>query len=203
MTDFKVSYPRDLGLAVGGLGLDTCSQARLEITGPQSCPADSRMGQGSALAEIPIGPNLIRETADIEIFRAPEQEGHLALLFYATGKTPVFAQIAFPGTLTPGPGPSDDSIHINVPLVPSLPAAPDVAVVELHATFGPRNLIYYEHVNGRLIAYRPQGILLPHKCPHGGFIFNGTFSFLDGSNANAHTSIPCPGRRKNARGMSP
>jgi Squalene/phytoene synthase len=37
-------------------------------------------------------------------------------------------------------------IHIDVPLVPSLPEAPDVSVVRTHATLGPRGLTYYEHV---------------------------------------------------------
>jgi hypothetical protein len=186
-----VRYP-DLGIAVSGLGLATCFQARLEASGPAGCPADSRMGEGNALVEIPIGPEILQETAQVAILRAPEQEGHLALLIYASGTTPVNAQIVFPGLLLPAPAPYGASIHINVPLVESLPGAPDVAVVRLHATLGPQGLTYYEHVRGRLLAYKPRGILLPNKCPHGGFAFDATFAFLDGSHATAHTTVPCP-----------
>jgi hypothetical protein len=196
LTELDVRYPSSLGVAVGGLGLATCSKRRLEAGGPEGCPPDSRMGEGSALAEIPIGPEIIQETAKVAILRAPEQEEHLALLFYATGLSPVFAQIAFPGLLLPAPPPYGARIHIDVPLVPSLPGGPDVAVVRLHATVGPRGLTYYERVRGKLVAYKPQGILLPKKCPRGGFAFSATFAFLDGSHTNADTRVPCPAKSR-------
>jgi hypothetical protein len=79
-----------------------------------------------------------------------------------------------------------------VPLVPSLPEAPDVAVVQLHATFGPKDLTYYEREHGKLVAYHPKGILLPNTCPHGGFAFSASFTFLDGSHTTAQTRVPCP-----------
>jgi hypothetical protein len=190
LTALDMSYPGDLGFEVSGLGLATCSQATLEAVGPTGCPADSHMGQGNALAEVSFGPEIIQETANVAILRAP-QEGQIALLFYANGQTPVSAPIIFPGLLLPGPG-TDESIHINVPLVPSLPEAPDVAVIQLRATLGPQGLTYYEHVHGKLVAYHPQGILLPKRCPHGGFAFSATLAFLDGSHAAAHTRVPCP-----------
>jgi hypothetical protein len=194
LTGLDVNYPGSLGIAVGELGLATCSKKRLEALGAGGCPADSRMGEGSATAEIPIGPDILQETAKVAILRAPEQEGHLALLLYATGDEPVFAQIAFPGLLLSSPPPYGASIHINVPLVPSLPGGPNVAVVHLHATLGPLGLTYYENVRGKRIAYKPRGILLPHKCPRDGFPFSATFAFLDGSHTTSNTSVPCPAR---------
>jgi hypothetical protein len=191
LTGLDLRYPSVLGFDVSGLGLDTCSQATLEIFGPQACPADSRMGQGNALAEILIGPEIIQETAQVTIVRAP-QEGQIALFFYANGEIPVMAPIIFSGLLAPGPG-NDENIDIKVPIVESVPGAPDVAVVELHATLGPHGLTYLEHLHGHIIPYQPQGVLLPHKCPHGGFPFTATFTFLDGAHANAHATIPCPG----------
>jgi hypothetical protein len=191
LTELDVRYPGSLGVAVGELGLATCTKKQLEALGVEGCPADSRMGEGSATAEIPIGPVILQETAKVAILRGPEQEGHLALLFYATGDTPVFAQIPFTGLLLSSPAPYGASIHIDVPLVPSLPDGPDVAVIRLHATLGPRGLTYYEHVRGKLVSYKPRGILLPKKCPHGGFAFSATFAFLDGSHTSADTSVPC------------
>lgn len=192
LTELDVRYPGSLGVAVGELGLATCTKKRLEAFGAEGCPADSRMGEGSATAEIPIGPDILRETAQVAILRAPEQEGHLALLFYATGETPVFAQIPFSGLLLPSPPPYGASIHINVPLFPSLPGGPDVAVVHLHATLGPLGLTYYEDAHGKRIAYKPKGILLPRRCPRDGFAFSATFAFLDGSRTTSDTSTPCP-----------
>lgn len=192
LTELDVNYPSSLGVAVGELGLATCSKKRLKTLGAGGCPADSRMGEGSATAEIPIGPEILQETAKVAILRAPEQEGHLALLFYATGETPVFAQIPFSGLLLSSPPPYGASIHINVPLVPSLPGGPDVAVIRLHATLGPHGLTYYEHLHGKLVRFKPKGILLPKRCPHGGFAFSATFAFLDGSHTTSNTRVPCP-----------
>ncbi len=194
LTSLELRYPGDLGVAASGLGLSTCTPSKLELLGPEGCPADSRMGRGSALTEIPIGPEIVQESASIAIVRAPEQEGHLALLFYADSEDPVETQIVFPGVLLSNPLSSDESILLNVPLVPSLPGAPDVAVVTLSADLGPQGLTYYEHTNGHLVAYRPQGILLPSHCPHAGFAFSATFAFLDGSHTSAHNAVPCPAR---------
>lgn len=197
LTELNVRYPGDLGLTVGELGLETCSKATLEALGSEGCPANSRMGEGSALAEIPIGPYVFRETATVAVIRAPEEDGHLALLFYASAVTPVYAQIAFPGLLFSAPPPYGGSVDIAVPLVPSLPGGPNVSIVRLHATLGPHNLTYYERVGGRVVAYKPRGVLLPKACPRGGFAFSATFAFLGGSKTSANTSVPCPTATKN------
>lgn len=198
LTGVELSYPGNLGFALSGLGLATCEPATLEALGSEGCPANSRMGFGTALAEIPVGPDIIREPAEVAIVRAPTKEGRLALLFYADGEAPVSAQIVFPGLLVPAPSPFGGAISIDVPLVPSLPEAPDVAVVRLSSTLGPEHLTYYKRVHGRKIAYNPRGVLLPKVCPHGGFRFAGIFRFLDGSTAAAATSVACPTRRQPA-----
>jgi hypothetical protein len=192
LTELDVRYPQDIGISVGELGLETCTRTTLEMLGPEGCPADSRMGEGSALAEVPIGPHVFREEATVTILRAPEENGHLALLLFASGLSPVYAQIAFTGLLLPATIPYGGSVDIAVPLVPSLPGGPDVSVVQLKATLGPRGLTYYEHVRGRLVAYKPRGILLPRKCPREGFAFSASFTFLDGSHTSAETNVPCP-----------
>jgi hypothetical protein len=194
LSELDVLYPGTLGVDVGELGLGSCTQSTLEAFGPGGCPADSRMGEGSAFAEIPIGPTVLDETAPVAIVRGPESEEHLALLFYASGSTPVFAQLAFGGLLLPAPAPYGARIHIDVPLVQGLPGGGDVAILALHATIGPLGLTYYEHVDGEVVAYKPKGILLPRKCPRGGFAFLATFTFLDGRHARAHTVVPCPRR---------
>jgi hypothetical protein len=202
LTGLDVRYPRGLGPGSSGLGLATCSEAKLEALGPAGCPPDSRMGYGSALTEIAFGPETVEETADIAIVRAPSNSRHLALLFYANGRTPVDAQIVFRGLLTPAPPPFGGGIHIDVPLVPSLPEAPDVSVVRVRSTIGPQHLTYFEEVNGRRVAYKPHGIPLPDRCPRGGFRFAAEFSFQDGSHANAQTAVPCPRSRTRSGQLS-
>lgn len=88
---------------------------------------------------------------------------------------------------------------MNIPLVPTLPEAPDISVVQVRSTLGPLHLTYYEEVSGRRVAYEPKGILLPNRCPRGGFRFVADFGFQDGSRASAHTAVPCPRSRARSR----
>jgi hypothetical protein len=197
LTEVNLRYPGDIGIALSGLGLATCSVITLEVLGPEGCPAEARMGHGSVLAEIAIGEAVISEHATLAVLRAPTRNGHTSLLFYADGKTPVNAQIVFPGALLAAAPPFGGLLHINVPLVPSVPGAPDVAVAQIHATLGPQHLTYYHHVGRKFIPYNPKGILLPNHCPRAGFLFTAELGFLDGSRTSAQAVVPCPrGRRR-------
>jgi hypothetical protein len=188
----EVLYPANLGIATSGLGLETCTAETLQVAGASGCPPDSRMGFGRALAEVPFGPEIVKEPADVEVVRAPNQNGHIELLFYADGLAPVSAQIVVPGELAEARAPFGGAFDITVPLVPSLPEAPDVALTHLSSTVGPLHLTYYEQVNRRLVAYQPSGILLPNRCPRGGFRFAAELKFADGSQAQARNAVPCP-----------
>ena len=192
LTGIDLSYPENLGVATSGLGLATCSAARIEAFGPNHCPADSVMGTGSAIAEFPVGLEIVHESAPVSIFRAPDENGQLALLLYITAANPVGVQIALPSMLLGASAPFGGSVQIGVPLVPSFPDAPDVAVVQLTATLGPLGITYYERVHGHTIAYHPRGVLLPEHCPRSGFPFAAELGFVDGSTASARTVVPCP-----------
>jgi hypothetical protein len=191
LTGLNVTFPRQLGITDGGLGIDTCSQATLQESGPKYCPPDSHMGRGLAIAEIPIGPEIVMESASVTIVRGPEQNGHLTLLFYVNAEAPVSAQLVFPGTLLPGATPQHEDLAITVPLVPSLPAGPNVALIRINATLGPLGLTYTELNHGKLSTYQPQGILLPRRCPREGFQFSAKFAFQDDTSAIARASVGC------------
>lgn len=195
LTEIDLRYPADLGISTSGLGFESCLPATLEALGPEGCPADSRMGYGSALVEVPFGPEVIHETATTQAFMAPVTNGRLALLFYADGQSPISAQLVFPAVIAPAPAPFGGSLNTTLPLVPSVPEAPDAAVVRLRSTIGPLNLTYYEKVRGRFVGYKPKGIVLPRTCPRGGFPFAADFSFQDRTGTTAATRVPCPGRR--------
>ena len=192
-------YPEDLGIALSGLGLETCTASALETSGPAACPPNSVMGHGSALGEIPFGPEVIRERASVTVVRAEDEDGHIALLFDAQGISPVVANIVFPGELLPARRPYGGEISLSVPLVPSLPEAPDVAVVALEATIGPEGLTYYEQSHGASVPYTPKGILLPDHCPRGGFPFAAALSFEGGQLSRASTHVRCPARTSRRR----
>jgi hypothetical protein len=194
LTAVSLSYPESLGIAFSRLGLVTCTTAQLEASGVSGCPEDSIMGFGSATAEISLGADLVGEPVPLTILRAPDEEGHLSLLFDAVGTTPLNTSAIFPGALLPAPAPFGGQVSIDVPLIPSLPGAPDVAIVRLRATLGPSGVIYFKPLEGRTIVYQPPGILLPDSCPKGGFPFAAEFSFVDGSHASARTVEACPAR---------
>jgi hypothetical protein len=192
LTEVAVRYPAGLQIALSGLGLDTCTQQRLEAAGPRGCPADSLMGNGSAITEMFVGPSIVREQAQIAIVRGPEREGRFAMLFYVAGVQPVIVKAVFAGVLLPAPAPFGGSIQIELPVIQGLPGS-DIAVVRLHVELGPPQLTYYERVRGKLVAYHPRRIALPERCPRGGFPFSATLAFLDGTRAEASTKVHCPG----------
>jgi hypothetical protein len=197
VTNVTLQLPEEMGIATSGLGLENCLAVRLDALGPKGCPADALMGRGAATAEIPIAGELISETAEVELFSAPVIEGRLGLLVYVNAETPVFAQLIFPASVIPADSPFGEGIDTSVPLVPSVPGAPDVAVTRFHMTLGatrsgPGHFVYYRRRRGRRVAYEPDGLLLPSSCPRGGFPFQARFAFADGSSAAATTTVPCP-----------
>lgn len=199
LTEVEVRYPQNLGFALSGLGLAVCSGSQVEAGGASGCPANSIMGRGRAVAELRLGPQLVTESASILIARAPDREGHIALLFYAVGPSPVDTQVLSPAELLPTPPPFGGRLNIQLPVVASVPGAPAVAIASVHVTLGPRGLTYFEQVAGHTLAYTPRGILMPKTCPRGGFHFAATFSFLDGSSQQAGDVVACPKARHHAR----
>jgi hypothetical protein len=192
LTGVDLLYPANIGLATSGLGLATCTASTLETLGPEGCPSESQMGYGTGLVEVPFGPEVLQETTTTKVFMAHLHHGHLGLIFWAIGESPVVAQIVFPGLVLPAPGPYGGELATTIPLVPTLPGAPDAAVVKLTTTIGPEHLTYYERVRGKYLPYHPSGLILPRTCPRGGFQFAARFTFQDATHARAHATVPCP-----------
>jgi hypothetical protein len=185
LTGVDFHYPSNLGIATSGLGVASCAVAELEAHGPSACPPNSRMGSGSAFVEIPVGGEVRTETASIGLVAGASENGFVKLLVSATGLSPVAARIVMPSLLEAG------ELKLTVPLVESLPGAADVSVVRVRVTLG-GNLTYYERRHGKMVPYKPRSVVLPKSCPRGGFKFSATFSFLDGTRAEARKVIACP-----------
>lgn len=197
LTQIQLRYPGNIGIDLSGLGLATCTAQALTASGPRACPPDSVMGHGVVRTGIVLGSTIITENAPITILRAPyTQESNFALLFYAEGTEPIATDTVFSGLLLPAPVPFGGQVNIGVPLVETLPGAPYISVIHLHATLGPVGVTYYERVAGVTLAYHPLGILLPPRCPRAGFQFSAEFTFADGSHARAHTAVRCSRRRR-------
>jgi hypothetical protein len=187
-----VSYPSDLGLATSGLGLASCEPIALEFEGAEVCPPNSKMGQGSALVEVPFGPEIVKETVTLGLYAAPSSDGYVHLAILAHGSEPVAASVVMSGVLRAG------RLDITIPAIASLPGAPYVALVSLRASLGGA-LTYYERIHGRVVAYRPRGIGLPDSCPRGGWKLAAAFTFADGRSSHASTAVACPRGRAGRR----
>ena len=181
-----VRFPQGLGFATSGLGLASCAPSKLERTGPEACPPNSKMGAGKAVVEVPFGPVVVREKVTLGLYAAPSSDGYVHLAILAHGKAPIVASIVLTGVLLPG------RIQITVPAVVSIPAAPNVSLVSLQASLGGA-LTYYEHRHGQTVPYHPRGIGLPDVCPRGGWKLGASFAFANGRRSSARTSVPCPG----------
>jgi hypothetical protein len=195
VTSLDISLPQGVGLGNTTLGEALCSIKTLEFIGPSGCSPNSRMGFGHATVALPIGPEPVEDAAKISIFMGPPVNHHTSLLFYADSVSPVSAQLVFPGQLTE----TERHGHIltDIPLTPTLPAAPDASVVHMQTSLGPAHLTYYTHVHGKIVGYKPVGLAEPESCPRGGFPFVATYKFQDGSTVITSTVAPCPQAKSN------
>jgi hypothetical protein len=181
----ELRFPSNLGFATSGLGLAVCNPAQLELEGALACPANSKMGTGTATVGVAFGTDEVEEQVTLSLFAAPSSDGYVHVAILAVGKHPIVARIVMAAVLLPG------RLRISVPLVPSLPGAPDVSVLALTATLG-GELTYYETSRGRTVAYHPRGIGLPASCPRGGWHVGASLTFLAGGISHASTIVHCP-----------
>jgi hypothetical protein len=187
-----VHFPAGMNANVSELGLGICEPSSLMSEGPEGCPHNSIVGFGTADTEVEVGGTIVPESANVTTFFGPPKTGN-EVLFYAWGHSPVEAGLVFSGQLRKETGEFGSAMETNVPLVPTWPEGPDVALTHFESTFGPDNLTYYVHNHGQIEAFHPHGIAVPTTCPRSGFAFAATLTFIDGTKASARSRVPCPG----------
>lgn len=195
MTSLALRMPAGINYATTTLGLAICQPSSLLARGLAGCSPNARLGYGSAYVEVPFGVGAGHEIPEIQALMGPPRNGNLVVLFYANGQSPVSAQLVFTGEVVSDGGPFGSRLETEVPPISSVPGGPDVSIVSVQSTIGPSHLTYYRHVHGRRVAFHPEGVSVPERCPRGGFPFSAEFSFQDGSRAAASTTVPCPPRR--------
>lgn len=193
VTRFDLRIPANLELVASSLGLSICRPQALLANGLEGCPANAKLGFGSAQIKVPVGPEPVSEQASIEAEMGPPVGEEIGVLLYAEAGTPVAAQLIFPGVLFGG---ASQSLSTAVPPIPSLPGAPDISLVSMNLSLGPEGLRYFKTVHGHTVGYRPEGIALPARCPRGGFRFAAQIAFADGSAASTQSTVPCPAPRR-------
>jgi hypothetical protein len=191
-TGFNMHLPLELELLGSTLGLAICQPAPLLADGLTGCSPNARLGSGIATVEVPFGPEIVTETATIEALMGPPVGEQIGVLLYVEGKTPVAAQLVFPGQVLLGQGENGgQSLETSITPTPTLPGAPDAAVTHLHLSVGPKHLTYYKKVHGRMVGFRPTGIALPRRCPRGGFRFVTEMGFQDGTSLTLPSTVSC------------
>ncbi|HEY2537134.1 MAG TPA: hypothetical protein VGI24_09160 [Solirubrobacteraceae bacterium] len=190
--DVDLHLPAGLGLATSTLGLANCEPQALIAGGVEGCPANARIGFGSAVVAVPNENGPIEEAGSITALVGLPNSEHLEVLFYAEGRAPVYAQLVFPGHVLEDAPPFSGRLDTAIPLIPTWPGGPDVSITSMTSTIGPLGLTYYRHVGAKIVPFRPRGIAVPVHCPRGGFPFRADIAFLDGSHQTAKSAVPCP-----------
>jgi hypothetical protein len=180
------------GLTLNLEGSTTCKPERLEQIGPKACPANSRAGSGGGEGTYELGGEIIREPYTIELFLADNQPGHVALMFFLKGTSPVSIEIVFGGTVITAPPPYGLGFSVDVPLIKVLPEASDASATTAFLRIGAKDATYYKTVHGKRRLLHVKGIILPRRCPRGGWPVASSFTFEDGSTVLAKRTIACP-----------
>jgi hypothetical protein len=180
-----LSLPAGLTLEIPSLR--SCSAARLRAHGPGSCPPQSLIGRGHALAEALAGSEVISEEVALWAFVGPPQGNNPTLELVGEGSTPVPAQVVVTGTVVPAHAPYGEELVIPIPPVPSLPSISETSLANLTLTIG---------TSGPHPSRSANTVLAPARCPTGGWPFAAAFTYADGSSDSAVARAPCVARAK-------
>lgn len=181
------SLPR--GVKLHPQGFPTCPAALiLEQRTPERCPKGSKAGPGGTVdGVVSFGNERVPETAEVSAYFTPG----LGIAFFTDGHSPVSLEIPSSGKITnlnggEGYGPK---LVAEVPLVETVPGAPDASVESINVTLG---AAYRK--NGKPVYYGT----VPKTCPRGGFPVRSVLTFAENGEISRPVSVtayfkaPCP-----------
>jgi len=126
----NVSLPA--GAKIHSAGFKTCPTATLEHIGPSGCPKGSAAGPvGHALGIVSFGTERVEEETTVQGFFAPG-----GLNFFTDGHSPVSLEIVSKGHFHPVGGKFSEQFVGEIPLVETVPGAPDASVTKINVTTG-------------------------------------------------------------------
>jgi hypothetical protein len=178
-----VRFPAGMGLDIPNLR--GCSAARLRAHGARACPAASRVGGGHAITELPGGSQIIDERITLSAFVGPLRNGQPTLAILAEGFTPLSERLVFNGEMRFDHAPYGEELVIDVPPIRALPATPDASPVLFSLTLG---------VSRHARSSEANTVIVPSRCPAGGFPFAADSSLASGTRVSALAKSRCPPR---------
>ena len=136
----------------------------------------------------------IHEPYTLDFFFAGRKSGKPNLLIYASAVAPVSVELVVVAREVPAPKPYGLGFSVEVPPISAIPGAPNASIESAFVTLGAPNVAYYETVHGKRKLVHLRGIVVPKRCPPGGFPAEGTVDFADGTALTVNPKIPCPRR---------
>jgi hypothetical protein len=180
-----INFFTPAGSRINTKGFATCSPAALEKTGPSACSAKSKITiAGEALGVVAFGSERVAEKTLVKGFFAPGG----ALQFYTQGSSPVALEFISPGHYVNSGGSYAQKFITAVPLVETVPGAPDASVLSVKVTVGAA------YRKGKKTVYYGTE---PKRCPKGGFPLKSELLFAGLGGLAPQTvpvtyKAPCP-----------
>jgi hypothetical protein len=176
-----VHFPPGLTLDIPKL--KSCSKAELQARGARGCPARSQIGTGRALADVHAGSTVESEEAAVSAFVGPPQGANPTIEILGQGYSPLEERVVITATVLPDNPPYGEKLVMSIPPIPTIPLEPYASTVSFSMTIGGKAA--KKHHN-------PNTVLLPSRCPTGGFPFAAEFTYEDGSTSASTATVPCP-----------
>ena len=177
------------GTKINPAGFTSCNPTSLKNIGAKSCPKSSHLTTaGEALGVVSFGTERVPERVSVEGFFAPNN----GLQFLTVGTTPASFEFISTSHKTTAGAPYGPEYITEVPLVETVPGAPDGSVESINVTAGAAI-----KKNGKAIYYGT----VPKKCPKGGFPLKSELVFANPADLPARVpgatvtntyKAPCP-----------
>lgn len=161
--------------------LRSCDAERLQNLGASECPRQSKLGEGRALVEAHPASETIAEEVKLSAFLGPPRHLQPTLTLLGEGLSPLAVRMVVNGAVLPDHAPYGEKLVMSIPPIPTVPLEPDASIVELSLTVGAKR-----HTRSA------NAIVVPRRCPAGGFRFAGEFAYADGSSSSSSATIQCP-----------
>jgi hypothetical protein len=202
VTQLRLLTPAGLEITSSGLGLATCapppsvfSDVLISGRSVADCPKNAVLARGTVSAAVLLSPErTIAADGTITLLMGAPRGDRPGLVAYVVPRHPVRAQLVYGGQLFDAPRPFGVGLLIDVPPIPRNPLNAPIALTAMRLGVGADDVVYRRRAHGKLVKYRPGGVPLPARCPHGGFRFRALLRFADDRRITTDARVGCPRR---------
>jgi hypothetical protein len=176
-----LEFPAGLSLDIPELR--SCSAARLEVQGASSCPEHSKIGSGHAVTKSYLGTQETIENVSLWAFLGPLHNLQATVEILGEGYSPFGEQLVLSANaLANDRAPYGEGLELSIPPISTVPSGSDVSIVTFSLEIG----------TGKPRSTDANAVLVPSRCPAGGFPFAAEFTYIGGATGSAFATVPCP-----------